>query len=158
LIAAAASAFIATACSSDDGPAEPVVADSREIDCTLDFGDPLASLYDLPFRTGRSYRLIQGHCPSNPAWGHHNWFAWDFDFAMTSGGALVDVGDSVQQGDPIGLSGDSGCSSGTHLHIALFRDRTNFDRQSTLPVNFANAAGPLDSKHAPVQGGKFTAQ
>lgn len=53
-----------------------------EIICDVDFGDPDSSLYILPFRTGTQEKLSQSYCPSNPAWGHSNWFAFDFDTAI----------------------------------------------------------------------------
>jgi murein DD-endopeptidase MepM/ murein hydrolase activator NlpD len=36
---------------------------------------------------------------------------------LTTDGALVQVGDAVEQGDVIGVSGDSGSSSEPHLHF-----------------------------------------
>jgi murein DD-endopeptidase MepM/ murein hydrolase activator NlpD len=36
---------------------------------------------------------------------------------LTTGGAFVSVGDSVAQGEILGLSGDSGSSSEPHLHF-----------------------------------------
>lgn len=76
---------------------------------------------------------------------------------LTTNGALVAPGAQVAQGQPIGLSGDSGCSSGPHLHVALFRDGTDFSRQATLPVNYRNATGPLDERGGLVQGGRYVA-
>ena len=77
---------------------------------------------------------------------------------LTTNGALVDVGQQVAQGEPIGLSGDSGCSSGPHLHMALFAaERLGFDRQWSLPVNFSNASGPLDARRQLVRGERYLA-
>ena len=177
-----------------------------EIICLQEFGDPTTSLYTLPYRTGSTYKIIQSYCPTNPAWGHHDWFAYDFDTRMgdtiltsRSGvvlftqsdqedgtrlcrqnaenfvfvqhedgtvmqyvhfmkdGVLVQPGQQVSAGEPIGLSGDSGCSSGPHLHVALFRDRTNFDRQSTLPFNYSNAVGALDARNGLLMSVDYTA-
>ncbi|NNF03701.1 MAG: peptidoglycan DD-metalloendopeptidase family protein [Rhodothermales bacterium] len=179
-----------------------------EIVCDQDFGDPSQSAYVLPYRVGATYDLSQGYCPPNPAWGHHDWFAYDFDMAigdtvlasrggevlfvrednpdnvngadcsggkenfvfilhddgtvmqyvhLTTDGALVSVGERVLQAAPIGLSGDSGCSIGPHLHVALFRDRNNFDRQSTLAFNYLNAAGSLDMNNGLQTGGRYEA-
>ncbi len=77
---------------------------------------------------------------------------------LTTNGALVDVGDEVDQADVIALSGDSGCSAGPHLHVALFADRrTGFDRQWSLPLNFSNSGGPLDGQRGLVRGGRYRA-
>jgi murein DD-endopeptidase MepM/ murein hydrolase activator NlpD len=171
-----------------------IVVAKGEIVCDQDFGDPATSDYVLPYREGSSYRVIQSYCPSNPAWGHHNWFAYDFDLAtgdtilssrggqvlfvrdgqpdiggrcgmngeniilirhddgtvmhyvhLTTNGALVAGGERVGTGEPIGLSGNSGCSSGPHLHVALFRNTSDYNRQSTLPFNYRNAVGDLDA-------------
>lgn len=40
---------------------------------------------------------------------------------LTKNGALVDIGDSVYQLDVIGLSGNSGISTGPHLHFDVMR-------------------------------------
>jgi murein DD-endopeptidase MepM/ murein hydrolase activator NlpD len=59
-------------------------------------------------------------------------------------GALVDVGEQVEQGQAIGLSGDTGCTNQPHVHVALRRNRNDFSRQTTLPLNFRNASGRVD--------------
>jgi len=176
-----------------------------EIICNQNFGDPQESPYILPWNAGEEYKLIQSYCPSNPAWGHHNWFAYDFempigttilasrageviavrelnpDVSDCSGGkenfvfilhadgtvmsyvhlkqnsVAVNTGESVEQGQILGLSGNSGCSSGPHTHIALFKDRTNFDRQSTIPFNYSNTNGSLDSNNGLLQDKLFSA-
>jgi murein DD-endopeptidase MepM/ murein hydrolase activator NlpD len=73
-------------------------------------------------------------------------------------GALVRIGDEVEAGRPIGLSGDSGCSSGPHLHVALFRDGTSFNKENTLPLNYHDAEGPLDARRGLVQGARYSAR
>lgn len=75
---------------------------------------------------------------------------------LTPNGALVRVGDQVSAGQPIGWSGDSGCSSGPHLHVALFRDRSNFNKENTSPLNFHDAEGPLDVRRGLVQGARYS--
>ena len=176
-----------------------------EIQCKTDFGDPAESPFILPFQVGETQNVIQSYCPENPNWGHHNWFAYDFDTAigdtivatragvvlftrehftdgnrvpgeenfvfvrhadstvmhymhLTQNGALVEVGDTVAQGQPIALSGDTGGSTGPHVHIALFTaDRTGFERQFTLPINFRNAQGPLDQYRGLIFQANYTA-
>ena len=77
---------------------------------------------------------------------------------LTQDGALVEVGDVVAQGDPIGLSGDTGGSIGPHLHVALFQDATDFNQQATMPVNYRNAEGPLDANRGLVFQASYTAR
>ncbi len=57
---------------------------------------------------------------------------------LTTDGALVDIGDSVAQGQPIALSGNSGSTGGLphlHLQLGMCRERNSCD---TLPVTFRN--------------------
>lgn len=194
-------------CSGDAGIAtvDDAAEAARTARCTRSFGDPAASSYLLPYAPGRAYRLIQGYCPPNPAWGHHDWLAYDFDLSIgdtvrasragrvfaardpyedgtrrcgeenwvfiehadgtamqyvhfTQDGVLVDVGDDVVAGQPIGLSGDSGCSSGPHLHVTLFRDRTDFGARNSAPLNYRNADGPLDARNGLVQEATYRAR
>lgn len=177
-----------------------------EIICDQPFGNPIESEYILPYNIDEEYEIIQSYCPSNPNWGHNNWFAYDFEMGIgeaeiiasrsgiilaikqnnpdvsdCSGGKenyvfithsdgtvmsyvhlkqnsiVVNVGENVEQGQTIGLSGNSGCSSGPHTHIALFKDNTNFDRQSTIPFNYSNAQGTLDNNNGLVQGENYKA-
>ncbi len=57
-------------------------------------------------------------------------------------GVQVEVGDSVAQGQFIARSGDSGCSSGPHLHVQLYQPVPFGGSGLTLPLNYRNAAGP----------------
>ena len=212
LTAMALAVGVLAACGDDGSPVSAtggsgggVSRDARRERCRQPFGDPSTSAYRLPFATGLSYRVIQGYCPENVNWGHHDWLAYDFDmqigdtvlasragrvFAardryadgtrrcgeenwifvehddgtamqyvhLTRAGLLVHEGDSVAQGQPIGLSGDSGCSSGPHLHVALFRDRSDFGATNTIPLNYVNAEGLLDSRNGLRQGLAYEAR
>lgn len=204
-------ATVLAACGADDAlaPAVPggtgtLPPDARTIRCSQDFGDTIQSAYTPPFLPGHTYRLIQGACVPNPAWGHHDWLAYDFDLAIgdtviasrggtviwteesyedatricgqengvfirhddgtvmqyfhfTRHGVLASRGDVVEAGEPIGLSGDSGCSSGPHLHVALFRDATSFDVENNIPASFRKLQGPLTTKHSLIQDQLYTA-
>jgi murein DD-endopeptidase MepM/ murein hydrolase activator NlpD len=75
---------------------------------------------------------------------------------LTQNGARVRAGDRVTAGQLIGLSGDSGCSSGPHLHISLYRDRTSAEKENTIPLNFYDADGPLDARRALIQGARYS--
>lgn len=67
-------------------------------------------------------------------------------------GILVKVGDEVQAGDAVALSGNTGYSSAPHLHFHVFIpvDGTQFQ---TIPVKFRAAAGAI----LPRQGKSYEA-
>lgn len=52
-------------------------------------------------------------------------------------GALVQVGQRVVQGQPIALSGDTGWTSGPHLHFVVERASPTEHLTQSLPVSFA---------------------
>ena len=65
---------------------------------------------------------------------------------LTTSGALVSVGDSVTQGQAVGLSGNSGASTSPHLHFDVQRCGPNLPPRynnlpcgMTVPLSFRNA-------------------
>jgi murein DD-endopeptidase MepM/ murein hydrolase activator NlpD len=56
---------------------------------------------------------------------------------LTQGGALVEIGQNVAQGDPIGLSGCSGDPGNPHLHFDVTKDCAQSNCH-TIPVCFRN--------------------
>jgi murein DD-endopeptidase MepM/ murein hydrolase activator NlpD len=52
----------------------------------------------------------------------------------------VKVGDKVRTGDRLAASGNTGFTSGPHLHFAVFKARNGYGRQ-TIPVKFRTATG-----------------
>lgn len=71
---------------------------------------------------------------------------------LTKEGVSVAVGDSVTQGQTIGSSGNTGCSSSPHLHFVVFKDRSRAD---SVPVTFKNTTAHNRGLRA---GEKYTAE
>lgn len=63
-------------------------------------------------------------------------------------GVKVALGDQVEQGDVIGLSGDTGYTSEPHLHFAVFNTISGRERR-TIPIEFALPSG---RRVTPVEG------
>ncbi len=68
-------------------------------------------------------------------------------------GALVDVGDRVEAGQKIGLSGNTGHTALPHLHFAVYKATSRALPQS-VPVTFVSADGVV---HKPRRGHRYLA-
>jgi len=74
-------------------------------------------------------------------------------YHLMKDGALVEVGDSVSQGQRIGLSGNTGHTTMPHLHFAVYRATKYGDTQS-IPVRFQAVDGTI---RRPRRGGRHQA-
>lgn len=60
---------------------------------------------------------------------------------LRSGGSLVKVGDPVRRGQIIGFSGNTGYTSGPHLHFHVYRATSATGGWRTIPTLFETSAG-----------------
>lgn len=80
---------------------------------------------------GRANRIVVRH--SDGTYGHY--------LHLQYKGALVAVGDTVQQGQKIGLSGSTGFSAFPHLHFEVTEGRQN--ARAEIPVQFHTKKGAV---------------
>lgn len=63
-------------------------------------------------------------------------------YHLKHSGVAVSVGDTVEAGELVGYSGNTGYSSGPHLHFSVSKvDPDSMNRPLTLPVRFATKEG-----------------
>jgi murein DD-endopeptidase MepM/ murein hydrolase activator NlpD len=60
---------------------------------------------------------------------------------LPTGGVQVKVGDQVKAGQQIAISGNSGTSTGPHLHFTIFTDSTPDTEHATDPIKFMQDRG-----------------
>jgi hypothetical protein len=124
----------------------------------------------LAMRAGTVVRLHESYFDGDNTPGHENFLLVQHDNGtvaryvhLTNGGALVNLGDVVQKGHHIALSGNTGGSSAPHLHFDVTRaccatppDGDALPASETLPMSFANATP--DSSCGLKEGVSYTAQ
>ena len=78
-------------------------------------------------------------------------------FHMNQGSVMVAVNQDVLPGDILGLAGNSGASSGPHLHFQVFETNTSFNNEDAVPITFSNATGQVDANGGLLEGVAYTA-
>jgi hypothetical protein len=126
---------------------------------SFDFDMPLGTVVTAA-RAGVVVEVRVGHIDGDTVPGHENFVKIRHADGVISAyshlgtdGVLVQVGDSVQAGDTIGLSGNTGATGGfRHLHFHLTPCSEPVDC-GTLPVTFrntdANPAGLVVGRYYP---------
>jgi murein DD-endopeptidase MepM/ murein hydrolase activator NlpD len=108
----------------------------------------------LAMRSGSVVRVEESYFDGDNVFGHENHVYVQHEDGtvaryvhLTNLGALVQIGDLVKQGQPIGLSGHTGNSSEPHLHMDVTRScctsAPNYNQLpagETLPLTFRNAS------------------
>lgn len=111
--------------------------------CAVDFAMPIGTIVAAA-RSGRVVYMFLNYSDDDRAAGHENVVIVmheDSTYAryvhLTTGGALVAMGQSVSPGDSIGKSGNSGSSAAPHLHFDVTHTHTGRSDQ-TIPFDFKN--------------------
>ena len=124
----------------------------------------------LAIRAGAVARVQESYFDGDNLFGHENYVYVQHEdgtvaryFHLTNLGALVEIGDVVQQGQRIGLSGHTGNSSEPHLHFDVTRsccatvpNHNDLPAGETLPLTFRNATP--DTSCGLLPGARYTAQ
>jgi hypothetical protein len=127
-------------------------------DFDFGMGDPIYAA-----RTGTVISVNDQYSDDDHTVGHeNNVFVEHLDLTVArythlmQGGAEVTVGQVVMAGDLLGLAGNSGNSSGPHLHFQVFQGR-NYNANNALPITFSNAVGNLGPNDDLLEGEAYTA-
>jgi murein DD-endopeptidase MepM/ murein hydrolase activator NlpD len=135
--------------------------------CLADGGHRNQLAYDFQMPIGRDVRAaragvvrdVREDSPDDGrGQGEHNYVFVEhedgtvaFYAHLMRDGVAVEVGDLVEAGDVIALSGNSGLTGVPHLHFGVYRWWPPQEGYG-VPVNFRNAAGRLDPNGGLIQG------
>jgi len=78
-------------------------------------------------------------------------------FHLNQGSVMVAEDQNVVAGDMLGMAGNSGASSGPHLHFQVFETNTSFNSDDAVPVTFSNAVGRTGENGELLEGEIYTA-
>ncbi|MGE3758077.1 MAG: M23 family metallopeptidase [Pseudobdellovibrionaceae bacterium] len=119
------------------GPASHYGSDKYAYDFDFPIGTNIVAA-----RAGTVYKVVESKSDGNGcASGDNHIYITHADGTtaryvhLTHNGALVAEGDIVTQGQVIGISGNTGCSSGPHLH---FQVNSKAEDGISVPVTFSN--------------------
>lgn len=123
-------------------------SDGRPDKFAVDFGMPIGTLITAS-RRGFVVHVeetgVDGEHPNNLVVVKHNDNTYAQYMHLTRYGAIPEVGDAVEQGDSIGLSGATGLAGYPHLHFVVTKDGWEYPYES-VPHNYkntrANPRGP----------------
>lgn len=112
------------------------------LDFNMDIGTAICAARDGIVAEVKQDSNIGGPSPRFAKHGNHiTLYHQDGTFAtyahLKKNGALVKPGDRVRAGQKMGLSGNTGQSSGPHLHFEVFQYNTKGESRN-LPVSFLN--------------------
>jgi murein DD-endopeptidase MepM/ murein hydrolase activator NlpD len=78
-------------------------------------------------------------------------------FHLNQGSVMVAVNQNIVAGEMLGLAGNSGASSGPHLHFQVFETNTSFNNDDAVPITFNNAVGRMGDNGELLEGEPYTA-
>lgn len=120
--------------------------DENALDFTMPVGTPITAVRD-----GVVVKVVESNvlvCPKKECAKYNNYlliYHSDGTFAeythIKKNGVLVNVGDKITQGQIIANSGNTGWSSGPHLHLVIFLERTK--SRETIPTKFKIGDGTI---------------
>lgn len=106
-------------------------------DFSVDTGSPvIAARKGVVYKTKESIKNGHGSHSGNYIYIQHDDGTIAAYFHLKHNGVIVSPGDSVMQGDHIGYSGNTGNSTGEHLHFVVYK---NEKLDQSIPITFANA-------------------